>query len=320
MCREHMLAVLLVTLPILACGGGAPYRMPSAEQGGLGDRAPGPTPRVLAEEEEWSTLVYVVADSLDGIPGPAGIFSGGGDVDAGGEAPEPEPAFIWHQDVEVTRCYQTSDGGAYYCCRYQLATEASIGGKGRLLKRLFEKIFDRLSKSRQKARTPTPTRHLLGSVEAWRKPMLAPDKRIYPYRKTRDSASPIPNLGLNRAGKTISDGRHTISFDNNGFPRFNTRFETLLDDVHIGTGNRQAHIKASNESLARAIREDSGLAKGLGLSADDVAALPKSHQAPNGYRWHHHQDVGRMQLVKFEEHRLATPHTGGMAIWGGGYQ
>ncbi|HZH79629.1 MAG TPA: HNH endonuclease [Archangium sp.] len=30
-------------------------------------------------------------------------------------------------------------------------------------------------------------------------------------------------------------------------------------------------------------------------------------------------DRGRMQLVKFEEHRLATPHTGGMAIWGGGY-
>ncbi|HEX5750187.1 MAG TPA: HNH endonuclease [Archangium sp.] len=26
-----------------------------------------------------------------------------------------------------------------------------------------------------------------------------------------------------------------------------------------------------------------------------------------------------MQLVRREEHRLANPHTGGMAIWGGGH-
>jgi hypothetical protein len=26
-----------------------------------------------------------------------------------------------------------------------------------------------------------------------------------------------------------------------------------------------------------------------------------------------------MQLITIEEHDLAVPHTGGMAIWGGGY-
>jgi hypothetical protein len=31
-----------------------------------------------------------------------------------------------------------------------------------------------------------------------------------------------------------------------------------------------------------------------------------------------HQDVGRMQLVDAAEHQLSIPHTGGMAIWGGG--
>lgn len=94
------------------------------------------------------------------------------------------------------------------------------------------------------AKTPStassnPNKHLLSSIEPWRKPRLTDDKRIHPYSQTRQPASPIPNLGLSRAGTSISDGKHT--------------------------------------------------------------------------------NVGRMQLVKFEEHRLATPHTGGMAIWGGGY-
>jgi len=164
-----------------------------------------------------------------------------------------------------------------------------------------------------------PNSHLLSSIEPWRMPRLTDDKRIHPYSQTRQPAAPIPNLGLNRAGKSISDGKHTISFDENGFPNFNTRFEMLLGKEHLGTGNRQAHIKAANESLAKAIRRDPALAKEFGLSEKDVSALSSSHQAPTGYRWHHHQDVGRMQLVKFEEHRLATPHTGGMAIWGGGY-
>ena len=42
-------------------------------------------------------------------------------------------------------------------------------------------------------------------------------------------------------------------------------------------------------------------------------------RAPRGYIWHHHQDVGRMQLVQEEAHILSRPHTGGMAIWGGGH-
>jgi hypothetical protein len=30
-----------------------------------------------------------------------------------------------------------------------------------------------------------------------------------------------------------------------------------------------------------------------------------------GLTWHHHQDVGRMQLVSVDEHEAAVPHTGG---------
>jgi len=100
---------------------------------------------------------------------------------------------------------------------------------------------------------------------------------------------------------------------------FNSRFEALLDRKHIKSGDGPAHGKAANEVLYRAIEKDPELARELKLSQEAVGGLRTSTRAPPGYTWHHHQDVGRMQLVKSDEHRLAAPHTGGMAIWGGGY-
>jgi hypothetical protein len=76
--------------------------------------------------------------------------------------------------------------------------------------------------------------------------------------------------------------------------------------------------KAANQKLSQAIKKEPGLAKELGLSAEAIEKLPTSTRPPDGYSWHHHQDVGRMQLVNLDEHQLAAPDTGGMAIWGGG--
>ena len=102
--------------------------------------------------------------------------------------------------------------------------------------------------------------------------------------------------------------------------QFRTKFETLLDDVHIGSGQRFSHYKAANQRLSQAIKKDPSLAKELGLSAETIEKLSTSIRPPNGYSWHHHQDVGKMQLVNIDEHQLAASHTGGMAIWGGGQQ
>ena len=61
--------------------------------------------------------------------------------------------------------------------------------------------------------------------------------------------NPIPNLGRNRAGQTITNGENTIRFDQDGFPEFDSKFETILDDIHIGSGNRFAlqsgHVNGS---------------------------------------------------------------------------
>jgi hypothetical protein len=163
------------------------------------------------------------------------------------------------------------------------------------------------------------SKHRLISVEFWRKPSLTEDGRILPFKNTRKPAEPIPNLGKNRAGQTITRGKTTIRFDKNGFPEFEPKFETLIDNTHIGTGKPPAHFKAANQKLSSAIEKDPDLARLLGLSSDEVSALATSDLAPARHKWHHHQDVGRMQLITDAEHRAAIPHTGGMAIWGGGY-
>ncbi len=151
-------------------------------------------------------------------------------------------------------------------------------------------------------------------------PKLLADGRIVPYSGTRHPPQPIPNLGRNRSGQAFTNGKHTVRFDKDGFPEFETQFETLLSDSHIGSGKKELHFRAANQNLFSALKETPSLARKLGLSPAEVEALARSAEPPPGYTWHHHQDVGRMQLVPFEAHRLATPHTGGMAIWGGGHR
>ncbi|HEX5754335.1 MAG TPA: HNH endonuclease [Archangium sp.] len=176
----------------------------------------------------------------------------------------------------------------------------------------------RYDEEASQAAVPRENKHRIQSVESWRKPRFTEDGRIVPYKGSRSPPEPITNLGRNRAGQSVTDGQRTIRFDENGFPEFKTKFETLLDDIHIGSRSRPGHYRAANQKLLQAIEEDPSLARELGLSRSSIEGLGTSVRAPDGYAWHHHQDVGRMQLVPDGDHLLANSHTGGMAIWGGG--
>ncbi|WP_075207559.1 HNH endonuclease [Archangium violaceum] len=167
---------------------------------------------------------------------------------------------------------------------------------------------------------PAPRKYQLDSVEEWRKPRLTTDGKAIPYEGTRTPPEPITILGRNRAGAVISDGKNTVRFDENGFAEFDTLFETLLDNSHIGSARPAQHFRAANQRLYEAVRADAALAREIGLSSEEIARLPTRMDPPNGFIWHHHQDAGRMQLIREGAHRLANPHTGGMAIWGGGYR
>lgn len=109
------------------------------------------------------------------------------------------------------------------------------------------------------------------------------------YEIARDSIIPR-NSAL--AGKLHS--KTQVPFDSQGYPEFSAYLYVKNEknvDVNIGalTGNR-----AHDDALANA-----------------AAGFDKT---PDGYTWHHHQDLGRMQLVETEIHKK-TGYTGGHSIY-----
>jgi hypothetical protein len=71
------------------------------------------------------------------------------------------------------------------------------------------------------------------------------------------------------------------------------------------------------------LEKNPNLQNEMGLTDAQVEFFKRtkaSMSSPPGLTWHHHQDTGRMQLVELLEHRAFVPHTGGMSVWGGGYE
>lgn len=82
-----------------------------------------------------------------------------------------------------------------------------------------------------------------------------------------------------------------VPFDSDGFPDFKDHlYKDGINEVMITpTGDRLADVAAAN-------------------NAASYSSTPKN------YTWHHHQNTGRMQLVKSVVH-LKTGHTGGYKLW-----
>ncbi|ABD82940.1 hypothetical protein Sde_3685 [Saccharophagus degradans 2-40] len=86
-----------------------------------------------------------------------------------------------------------------------------------------------------------------------------------------------------------------VTYDAEGFPDFSPYlYDKGVNTVNIKlTGNRNQDFALANQ-LA-----------GFGNSAKST---------PKHFTWHHHQDLGVMQLVRTDVHKL-SPHTGGVSIW-----
>ena len=126
-----------------------------------------------------------------------------------------------------------------------------------------------------------------------------------------------------KAGTTETRDGHTLKRDENGFPVFNSKFDTVVSDDLLGNSDSGSHFEYSNRQLKKSLEKNPGLAKEMGLTPEQEAHFlkePPYKSPPFGLTWHHHQDTGRMQLVNRAEHEAFVPHTGGMSIWGGGYK
>ena len=161
--------------------------------------------------------------------------------------------------------------------------------------------------------------------DAWRKPKVN-GNTVWPHPGTRPpDDAPITITNYDQRGQTHvlpgKDGTlYTVSRDKNGFPEF-TILETFISDDHIGTGDDKDHFKAANNRVKTLFTQNPGLADKLGLNPAQVKFFMRKTPAgkpPPGLTWHHHQYIGKMQLVNREAHKTFK-HTGGMSIWGGGY-
>lgn len=116
---------------------------------------------------------------------------------------------------------------------------------------------------------------------------------------------------MDLAGKT-----HPVSgvkFDSNGFPIFDSKYNTTLAPQDY-MKSRSTHFDRASKALYKDIMNDSNLRSKF---TEAEIAIFKDGGVPKAYTWHHHQDAGVMQLVDRKTHRQ-TGHTGGFSIWGPG--
>ena len=119
-----------------------------------------------------------------------------------------------------------------------------------------------------------------------------------------------PNVKL--AGK-----RHPttgIVFDRRGYPIFDNImvFETRLPKKVSSVKERKSHMKAATKDLRSQIQ--AGKVDKNQFTKEQLQQINKGEPTIDGHTWHHHQELGRMQLVDEQIHRL-TNHVGGMKTW-----
>ncbi|MBB5356762.1 hypothetical protein HNR43_002775 [Anoxybacillus mongoliensis] len=97
------------------------------------------------------------------------------------------------------------------------------------------------------------------------------------------------------------------------FPQFDSVFDVQLpENMYLDTDYQQ--FSYANEQLKEAIQQNPELAKQFNdLQLEQI----KAGETPDGFTWHHSEEVGKLQLVDERIHAL-TGHTGGRTIWGGG--
>ncbi len=97
------------------------------------------------------------------------------------------------------------------------------------------------------------------------------------------------------------------------FPDFPESYESQLPEtLHEASDYEQA--TRCNEQLSQALENGSLDTEQF---TDRQLEQIRNGDKPEGYTWHHHEDLGRMQLVPSDIHEK-TGHTGGRSLWGGG--
>jgi hypothetical protein len=122
-----------------------------------------------------------------------------------------------------------------------------------------------------------------------------------------------PKTGVPFVERTLVDANG--NFIKGVFPVFDRKFEALLPNEFFRLTDARQFAECTKQ-LGEAIRTNNRLAQ---VFTKVQLQQIMDGLTPDGLVWHHNEIAGCMQLVDFATHSN-TPHTGGRAIWGGGFE
>ena len=120
---------------------------------------------------------------------------------------------------------------------------------------------------------------------------------------------PITGVGFER--KEVIDAEGNVA--SGVFPKFESIYDAQLPSEMLKASDKVQFTECCNQ-LKNAISKDPELAKKFN---NEQLEQIRSGDTPDGYVWHHNEELGKMQLVDIKIHEQ-TGHNGGRSLWGGG--
>jgi hypothetical protein len=128
----------------------------------------------------------------------------------------------------------------------------------------------------------------------------------------------VPSSLSRNVGDPGTRAASGVVYDVRGLPIFDdvALAEVRLPRSAIAIQSRGTHFRAATRELRDLI--ESGSVRRSLFTPEQLRAIRAGSPKIPEMTWHHHQDVGRMQLVPTEIHQtVETPHLGGFALWYG---
>ena len=128
---------------------------------------------------------------------------------------------------------------------------------------------------------------------------------------TSTTVPPRSGSNVRLAGR--QHGKTGVVFDERGYPVFDDHaaFDTRLPLEEFSEASYTGQMRLATQDLHRAIER--GEIPASRFTPSQLDDIRRGAERISEYTWHHHQDVGRMQLVPRELHRR-TGHVGGESM------
>lgn len=156
-------------------------------------------------------------------------------------------------------------------------------------------------------------------VEPWRKARISQVDKGYVARFDTNLAIPIQSYSSRDSLVTHgSIPGLKVRIDSDGFPVFEVGIEVMMP-YELFNCSDGVQFRFCNKAVANRVKTDPAFKAALPPDLRQLYTSAFKTNAPSGWVWHHHQDAGRMQLVRGHDHdavvKWRVSHTGGAAIW-----